>query len=224
MENMIRAVLFDLDGTILDRLSSLRVYLYNQVERLPDVLGKVPFVEYMDTLIELDSRGHGDKYQVFRRIERDFAMTPGTWHRLLDDYETFFPHVCVPFPKAHQTLAALRERGLSLGLVTNGPVESQQPKIDGLGIAGYFGTILISGVEGVSKPDPEIFHRAVRNLGVTAEETVMIGDNPVADIGGAKSFGMRAIWKRDDFWAAPEVVDGVVGDLDELPEMISRLS
>ena len=105
METMIRAVLFDLDGTILDRLSSLRVYLYNQVERLPDVLGRVPFVEYMDRLIELDSRGHGDKYQVFRRLERDFAMTSGTWQRLLDDYETYFPHVCVPFPKAHQTLA-----------------------------------------------------------------------------------------------------------------------
>ena len=74
METMIRAVLFDLDGTILDRLSSLRVYLYNQVERLPDVLGRVPFVEYMDRLVELDSRGHGDKHQVFRRIERDFAM------------------------------------------------------------------------------------------------------------------------------------------------------
>ena len=151
---MIRAVLFDLDGTILDRLSSLRVYLYNQVERLPDVLGKVPFVEYMDTLIELDSRGHGDKYQVFRRLERDFGMTSGTWQRLLDDYETYFPHVCVPFPKAHQTLAALRERGLSLGLVTNGPIESQQPKIDGLGIAGYFGTILISGAEGVLQAGP----------------------------------------------------------------------
>ena len=162
----------------MDRLSSLRVYLYNQVERLPDVLGRVPFVEYMDRLIELDSRGHGDKYQVFRCLERDFGMTSGTWQQLLDDYETYFPHVCVHFPKAHQTLGTLRERGLKLGLVTNGPVESQQPKIDGLGIAGYFGTILISGAEGVSKPDPEIFHRAVRNLGVAAEETVMIGDQP----------------------------------------------
>ncbi len=102
MATPIRAVLFDLDGTILDRLSSLRAYLYNQVERLPDLLGQVPFVEYLDRLIELDSRGHGDKYQVFRRIERDFAMTSGTWQRLLDDWETYFPHVCVPFPKAHQ--------------------------------------------------------------------------------------------------------------------------
>ncbi len=223
MKTKLRAVLFDLDGTILDRLSSLRVYLYYGFERLPDVFDPIPFVEYMDRLIELDAHGHGDKHQVFRRLESEFGMAPGTWQRLLDDYEAHFPHVCVPFPKAHQTLSTLRNSGFKLGLVTNGPITSQQPKIDGLGIAGYFGTVLISGVEGVSKPDPEIFRRAVSRLGVRAEETVMVGDNPVADIGGAKSFGMKAIWKRDEYWDAPEVVDGVVRDLDELPGLIGRL-
>ena len=220
---MIRAVLFDLDGTILDRLSCLRVYVYNLVERLPDAFDPIPFLEYMDRLIELDAHGHGDKRQVFRMLESEFRMPPGTGRRLLDDYEAHFPHIAVPFPKAHQTLASLRDSGIKLGLVTNGPITSQQPKIDGLGIASYFGTVLISGAEGVSKPDPEIFRRAVSRLGVTAEETVMVGDNPVADIGGAKSFGMKAIWKRDEYWEAPEVVDGVVGDLDELPGMIGKL-
>ena len=220
---MIRAVLFDLDGTILDRLSCLRVYVHNVVERLPNVFDPIPFLEYMDRLIELDAHGHGDKHQVFRRLERDFGMTPGTWQRLLDDYETHFPHTAIPFPKAHQTLALLRHRGFKLGLVTNGPITSQQPKIDGLGISGYFGTVLISGAEGVSKPDPEIFRRAVSRLGVKAEETVMVGDNPVADISGARALGMRAIWKRDEYWDAPEVVDGVVDDLDELPGLIGKL-
>ena len=35
---------------------------------------------------------------------------------------------------------------------------------------------------------------------------------------------MKAIWKRDEYWEAPDAVDGVVGDLEELPGMISRLS
>ena len=223
MDSMIKAVLFDLDGTILDRLSCLRVYLYKVVERLPDVFDPIPFNEYMDRLIELDAHGHGDKHGVFRRLEGDFGMAPGMWQRLLDEYETHFPHIAVPFPKAHQTLASLRESGFKLGLVTNGPITSQQPKIDGLGIAGYFGTVLISGAEGVSKPDPEIFRRAVSRLGVEPQETVMVGDNPVADIGGAKSFGMKAIWKQDEYWEAPEVVDGVVRELDELPGLIGKL-
>ena len=143
---------------------------------------------------------------------------------LLADFQIHFPHICVPFPKADQTLSTLRRRGLRMGLVTNGRIASQQPKIDGLGIAGYFDAILISEAEGVRKPDPEIFRRASSRLGVTAGETVMVGDNPEADIQGAKSFGMKAIWKRDTYWSPPELVDAVIDELEELPRAIGDLS
>jgi putative hydrolase of the HAD superfamily len=111
-----------------------------------------------------------------------------------------------------------------MGLVTNGAVDSQQPKIDGLGIARYFDTILISEAEGVAKPDAEIFRRATDNLGVSPDRVVMIGDNPEADIRGAKFCGMKAIWKRDKYWEAPEIVDAVIDDLDELPSTIRNLA
>ena len=71
---MLQAVLFDLDGTLLDRLSCLRVYLYGQVERLANDLHALPFGEYMERVIELDAHGHADKGELFRRIERDFAL------------------------------------------------------------------------------------------------------------------------------------------------------
>lgn len=218
-----QAALFDLDGTILDRVSSLRVYLCGQVERLADDLGSLPFGEYMERVVELDARGHSDKKELYRSIERDFDLSSGTWRKLLNDSLTYFPHICVPFPKAHQTLSLLRQSGLKMGLVTNGSVDSQQPKIDGLGISCYFDTMLISEAEGVAKPDAEIFRRAIDNLGAAPDQAVMIGDNSEADIGGARSFGMKAIWKRDEFWEAPEIVDGVVDDLDELPSAIRDL-
>ena len=221
---MLQAVLFDLDGTLLDRPNCLRVYLYGQVKRLASDLCALPFGEYMEIVIELDAHGHAEKDELFKRIERDFALSPGARQRLLDDFLTYFPHVCIPFPKAHQTLTTLGQQGLKMGLVTNGAVDSQQPKIDGLGIARYFDTILISEAEGVAKPDAEIFHRATDNLGVSPEQAVMIGDNPEADIRGAKSFGMKAIWKRDEYWEAPEIVDAVIDDLDELPSTIRDLA
>ena len=201
---MLQAVLFDLDGTLLDRLSSLRVYLHGQVERFAKDLRTLPLSEYMERVIELDAHGHADKGELFRRIERDFALSPDTGQRLLDDFLTYFPHICVPFPKVHQTLTVLRQQGLKMGLVTNGAIDSQQPKIDGLGIARYFDTILISEAEGVAKPDAEIFRRATDNLSVAPDQAVMIGDNSEADIRGAKSCGMKAIWKRDEYWEAPK--------------------
>ena len=221
---MLRAVLFDLDGTILDRTSSLRVYLHQQARRLPEVFETVPFGEYVDTFLELDGNGYVERTELFRKLEGVFAMSPGLGDALLADYQTHFPDVCVPFPRAHQTLSLLREQGLGMALVTNGPVASQQPKIDGLGIASYFHTILISEAEGVRKPDREIFRRATDTLGVSAEEAVMVGDNPETDIGGAKSFGMKAIWKRDESWEPPAVVDAVINELGELPQVIRDLS
>ncbi len=220
---MFQAALFDLDGTLLDRISSLRVYLHIQVERLANDLQSLPFAEYMERVIELDAHGHAEKEGLFRSIERDFALSPGIWQRLLEDFLTYFPHICVPFPKAHQTLTILRQQGLKMGLVTNGRVDSQQPKIDGLGISRYFDTMLISEAEGVAKPDAEIFRRATDNLGVSPDQAIMIGDNPEADVRGAKSFGMKAIWKRDEYWEVPEIVDAVVDDLDELPSTIRNL-
>ncbi|NKB65834.1 MAG: HAD-IA family hydrolase [Candidatus Latescibacteria bacterium] len=219
----IRTILFDLDGTLLDRSSSLKVFLHRQIERLPQLLGPLPFADYMDRVVDLDAHGHGPKDQVWESVAAHFGLPPGTGALLLDDFFTFFPDTCVPFPKAHQTLAGLRQRGLRLGLVTNGRVNSQQPKIDGLGLGDYFDAVLISEAEGVSKPAAEIFLRALQRLDATAEETVMVGDNPSADIAGAQACGMKAIWKRDTYWEPPTAADGVVGELEELPGVIAGL-
>ena len=219
-----RAVLFDLDGTILDRTGSLWVYLHRQTERLPELFETVPFADYATAFLELDENGHVARDAFFHRIAERFSLPPGMRDTLLADFQTHFPDTCVPFPRAHQTLSTLRTQGLRMGLVTNGRIASQQPKIDGLGISSYFGAILISEAEGVRKPDAEIFRRATSRLGVTAAETVMVGDNPEADIRGAKAFGMGAIWKRDTYWSPPVLVDAVIDGLDELPRAIGDLA
>ena len=221
---MLRAVLFDLDNTILDRRGSLNAHLQQQVRRLPDTLEAVSFDEYLTTFMRFDDNGYRDRAEVFQRTERALSMPAGTGEALLADLQAHFPEECVPFTKAHAALGELWSGGLSLGLITNGAAEWQQRKVDGLGIAGYFGAVLISEAEGVRKPDPEIFRRALHSLGVSAEEAVMVGDNPEADIAGAKSFGMKAIWKRDDYWETPQVVDAVIDDLGELPRVIRELS
>jgi putative hydrolase of the HAD superfamily len=93
-------------------------------------------------------------------------------------------------------LAEARRSGFRLGIVTNGPGDLQRAKVEHLGLADHVDTVVISGEVGVAKPDPAIFALAVERLGDAGGPRWMIGDNPVADIGGAHAAGMRSVWLR----------------------------
>lgn len=78
-----------------------------------------------------------------------------------------------------------------MGLITNGLEKFQSRSIEGLGLRDHFDAVLISEAEHIKKPQPEIFHRALSRLGVTGKTSVYIGDNPEADILGAKNAGFK---------------------------------
>jgi putative hydrolase of the HAD superfamily len=221
---MIRAVLFDLDGTLLDRDASIKHFVARQYDRLTPKLKQIPKSDYVSRFIELDCRGYVWKDKVYQTIVYEFGLQTISWQELLDDYETQFIYSCISFPNLLETLDILTTQGYLLGIITNGLGDFQRRTIQGLGIDKYFKTILISEVEGVRKPEAEIFLRALRNLGVTPDESVFIGDHPDTDVVGAKRIGMKSFWKRDLGWQKPEISDGIVDDLSELPVMLKRLS
>jgi len=220
---MIKAILFDLDGTLLDRDASIEHFITTQYDRLTP-LKKITKTEYVSRFIELDCRGHVWKDKVYQTIVSEFGLKTVSWEELLDDYDTEFIHSCIPFPNLVETLDILTTQGYLLGIITNGLGTFQKRTIQGLGIEQYFQTILISEVEKVRKPEAEIFLRALRNLGVTPDESVFIGDHPDADVMGAKRIGMKSIWKRDLGWQEPENPDGIIDNLGNLPLMLERLS
>lgn len=223
-QGMIRAVLFDLDGTLLDRHHSLIVYLHQLLNRRADLLGHLPQMEFIERVVDYDARGHKAKDIVFQQIEAHFELPTDSWQLLVNDFYTYFPDTCVPFPKLHQTLPALKRQGFLLGLITNGQCASQDPKIDGLGIRDYFQIVLVSESLDVRKPDPKIFHMAMEELKVEPSEAVFVGDNPIADIAGAKAVGMQAIWVEDAYWEEPAIADGKITQLSDLPDLIDQLS
>lgn len=80
-------------------------------------------------------------------------------------------------PVAGATNVLDRLSGRSLGLLTNGPPDVQRAKLEGAGLAGCFGAVVISGEIGVGKPDPAAFTEVLGRLGVPAASAVMVGDN-----------------------------------------------
>lgn len=96
-------------------------------------------------------------------------------------------------PGAEATVRGLAGR-YHLALLTNGPPDIQQHKIDATGLRDCFESVFISGELGVAKPDPSVFEVVLERLGATAASTVMIGDNWERDVLGARSAGWSAIW------------------------------
>jgi putative hydrolase of the HAD superfamily len=212
----VEAVVFDLDGTLLDRRRSFEQFVRNQWDRFADRLRTVGQEEYVQILIELDCDGYAPRKSLFTGVTARFEIPPGVAETLLDDYRAGFPNACVLFPDAVQTLTLLRTSGLKLGLITNGSFRMQSRKLQCLALSPLFDTVLISDAEGISKPDRQIFHRALERLHTNPAQAVFVGDHPEVDVAGARAAGMRAIWRRDPNVTRVVDADGVIDELREL--------
>jgi putative hydrolase of the HAD superfamily len=216
----VRAVLFDLDGTLLNRRRSFELFVRAQWERFAQVLQTIDQEAYVQTLVERDRDGYAPRRELFTGITAQFELPSGLSETLLDDYRAGFPNACLLFHDAAETLSVLRASRLQLGLITNGSVRMQNRKLECLSLSPMFDTILISDAEGFSKPDPRIFHRALDQLEVNSAQAVYVGDHPEIDIAGARAAGMRAIWRRDPRVSRVVEADAVVEELGELVTLI----
>jgi putative hydrolase of the HAD superfamily len=84
--------------------------------------------------------------------------------------------------------------------------------------------VLISDGEGVSKPDPEIFRRALERLGTNASDAVFVGDHPDVDVSGARAAGMKAVWRRDRTVSRTVEADAIIEELGELLPLLGVVS
>ena len=221
---MVKAVLFDLDGTLLDRDASVEQFVSVQYDRLTEHLSHIPKNDYIARFIELDCHGHVWKDKVYQALVSEFAIEGMNWQSLLEDYEMQFQFHCVPFQFLTEMMNELKEQGYLLGIITNGRSQFQARAIDGLGVREYFDVILISEVEQVRKPQVEIFQRAMNRLGVSASDSIFVGDHPEADIVGAKGAMMKTIWKRNLFWTEPKEADAIVDELSEISGILTQFN
>jgi putative hydrolase of the HAD superfamily len=96
------------------------------------------------------------------------------------------------YPDAEPLLLRLKADGLILGLISNAPPETAET-VKRLGLHRHIEHVVISGIQGYSKPNPEIFLHALRLASVAPTESVHVGDLYGADVLGARAVGMDAI-------------------------------
>lgn len=118
---------------------------------------------------------------------KDASRLAGTLYDRFTKYESYRL-----FPDAVPTLEAVKSAGATVGLISNFEEWLESMLIE-WEIAPLFDLLVISGKEGVEKPDPAIFLAALERAGVGAEESVYVGDHPRVDFEAARSVGMRGV-------------------------------
>ena len=107
----IRAVIFDLDGTLLDRHASFELFARDQWTRFASVLHPAGQDEYVRTLVAFDREGYGPRGELFSGAVAHFGLPAPLADTLRNDFRAAFASACVLFPDAMRTLEALRSAG-----------------------------------------------------------------------------------------------------------------
>ncbi|NOY98858.1 MAG: HAD family hydrolase [Chloroflexi bacterium] len=135
--------------------------------------------------------------------------------------ETYQPENWVP-PELHELLPELRQAGYTLAVVSN-RTNPFDDVLDELGLTAYFDLVMAAGEVDAWKPDPEIFEHAMQRANVTAEQTLYIGDNYYADVVGARNAGVQPVLydRRGIF---PNADCPVITSFTQLPDFLDGRS
>jgi putative hydrolase of the HAD superfamily len=121
-------------------------------------------------------------------------------------------------PDVLPTLEGLEKRGLKLAVISNFE-EWLEQLLETLDVTRFFPVRVISGVEGVEKPDPKIFHLALERVGVEPSASAYVGDNPYFDVESAREVGMLPVL-IDRQGRYPDVDCIRITSMEDLPEAL----
>ncbi len=217
---MIKGVIFDLDGTLLDTLDDIH-NVVNTVLQLNDLPTK--------TILEIKAAvGKGVEELVLRLFPSGELSTQRVFKVASDIRETFLKHGTVltkPYTGVEEMLDALARRGIPLAVLTNKPQASAEKAV-----SVYLPDVPFRTVQGVTpgmpmKPEAEIAMKVILKLGSVPGETLMVGDSDV-DMDTAKNAGLIAVGVSWGFRSVELLLehgaDVIVNDPKEICGLVFR--
>ena len=232
----IKAVLFDLDGTLFHHLPSSGEVFLEHIQNLGFHISEVDrvraehWVHYYfahSPEIQADSKMFGDDSKGFwvnflRRRLVASGLQPAKAAELAPQVAAYMSEVYKPETRvpedAHTLLKFLKESGYMLGMVSNreSPYREEMQKLE---LDCYFQFFLAGGEVNSFKPDALIFERALELAGTSAQETMYVGDNYFADIVGSQRAGLKPVL-YDPISLFPDADCAIIKSFAELPELL----
>jgi putative hydrolase of the HAD superfamily len=225
---MIRAVIFDLDNTLLDFMTMKRRAVEAAVDGMLDAGLELPKDVARERIFQIYNQ-EGIEYQrvfdAFLQAEtgrvdpRVLAAGIVAYRRAREALLVLYPHVTM-------TLVELVKRGLRLAVVSDAPRLEAWLRVCYLRLHHLFDQVVTFDDTGERKPSPAPFRRALALLAVEPSEALMVGDWPERDMVGAKAVGIRTVFARygDTFGTLQSGADYEIDDIHELLPLIDALA
>ena len=224
----IRAVLWDLDNTLVDFLRMKRTASDAAARSMvaagadfafsADEAGDILFGEYL-----ADIEGNTVFADFLRKHHRQkLGLSQHNVDRItaaaVNAYLKAKMLQTEPYPGVRKTLVELTRRGLRMGVLTDAPRLKAYQRLESAGLVDFFEFIVTFDDSGERKPHEKTFRTAVELFGLAPAEVLMVGDWPERDMAGARSAGLRTAWASygKPGVPAPPEADWVLANAEEL--------
>jgi len=225
---MIKAVVFDLDNTLLDFMKMKRVSIKAAISSMVFAGLNIDKEKAEKQIYDIYD-DYGYEYQeVFDLFLKEnigkvnykiLASAIIAYKKAKETSLTLYKNV-------DKTLHNLTKMGLKIGVISDAPSREAWIRICSVNLEHTFDTVVTLHDQGIHKPSSEPFLEAIQSLNVNAEETLMVGDWPERDIIGAKNVGMKTAFAKygDTFDTKNSGADYVLEDISDLINIINKIN
>ncbi len=219
----VKAIFFDFDDTLQSRQSAYRLYCETFIDKYFSDVEENDREKMLNEMEECADGGYKDREEYFSELISlwDWDEHPPV-QELCDSFDNDYGKNVVMLPYALDVLEEIKQRGYTVGIISNDASVLQNIKLDTAGIRDMFDVVITSDDIGVCKPDRKIFDEACCQSGYNNEECLFVGNHPVNDIQGASSAGMKVVRMNQGDFYNKELDSNfpVIEDLRELLDLI----
>lgn len=217
----IKAVIFDLDNTLLDYLKMKREATRAAARAMVGAglkadraeLARTLFEHYLDYGIDSDDAFQQFLLKTYKKL--DYRILAAAVNAYLREKA----HHLHPYPGTVETLKSLIKRGLKLAIVSDGFRLKVWMRLNAAGLDRYFEAVVAFEDTGKKKPDKAPFLKALSQLRIKPRECLMVGDWPEKDMVGAKACGMMTAWAKYGGRKVPSGADFILNKISDIVEI-----